>query len=112
MSEEERDASRLFAIDAGYDREALRAQYPEGTRYAIVRGTIRIDVGWGEPPQIAGAINTLIDDIHVPRQFRPVVDSVQRTFVRGRETLSSRYAAEVAFGRRLEPWLISLTRRE
>jgi hypothetical protein len=113
VSEEERDASRLFAIDAGFDREALRAAYPDRTRHAIVRGTIRIDVEWGDgPPLIVGVIDTFIDDIHVPRQFRPVVDSVRPTFVRGRETLNARYAGQVAFGRRLEPWLMSLTRRQ
>ncbi|HJW01876.1 MAG TPA: DUF4824 family protein, partial [Azospira sp.] len=34
--EEEKGSSRLFAIDAGLELAALRAQYPDRSRYAIV----------------------------------------------------------------------------
>ena len=114
LLEEERDASRLFVVDAGLDLDSLRARYPDRSRYAIVRGAVRpqLTVFESDPPRIQGYITELlVEEIHVPRQFRPALDSVRRTFARGRETVTSRYSVTVAFGRRLEPWITAVTRR-
>ena len=41
LLKEEQQNTRLFAIDAGVDAEALRVRYPDRAHYAIARGTIR-----------------------------------------------------------------------
>lgn len=87
--------SRLFAVDAGVEREALRARYPDRARYAIAPGKVRLGY-WGAGGQRAptGYVSGLsVAALNVPLEMRDIVK-------RG-----GRYAVTVAFGRRLEPWL-------
>jgi len=103
VREEEESNSRLFVIDAGRDADALRARYPDGTRYAIVRGRV-------QPPRTSkgqGYVEELsIDRLYVPRPLRelfvPLIDRVGR----GDQSPRPRYTVLVAYGARAEPWLI------
>lgn len=104
LKAEEQRASRLFAIDAGLDPQALRAQYPDRSRYAVVRGRIlplMKDTPQGQ--QLRGYISELgVPVVHVPVQFQaPLRESVAAPAQR-------RYQATLAWGRRFEPWLVEL----
>jgi len=96
--------SRLFAVDAGLDRAALRARYPERTMYAVVRATVG-RLRDTEDVVDGGRIESLsIDEVNVPLALRPAFVTVQPAG-RGGEG-HGRFVATVAFGQRAEPWLV------
>ena len=105
--------TRLFVVDAGLDRTALRNRYTDRSRYAIVRGSVA--------PRVSGPDSALTFDaeitelavpmIHVPHQFHTVFDSVQPIRRPADNPGSSPFSVTIAFGRRLEPWMTSATRR-
>jgi hypothetical protein len=96
---EQRDNSRLFVIDAGIDLQKLRATYPDRTRYAIVHGLIRPNVVFGQDGRIGGAISELhAEHINVPFNYRQVFET------------TAPFEVTVAFGKRLEPWIIEASR--
>lgn len=92
--------SRLFVIDAGLDIDALRAAYPDRNRYAILHGLIRpTTMSVKDKTVIGGNITELhAGNINVPLDKRPVLSG------------SDPYEVAVAFGRRLEPWIIAASR--
>jgi len=110
---EEQENSRLFAIDAGLDLPGLRAQYPDRNRYAIVRAQVRPSFAGGQG-KTAGYIDRIsIDQINVPHEFHTVFafrvrPAIERMQTSGRRT----FEAAVAFGQRLEPWLVGITAGE
>jgi len=107
LEREERNASRLFAIDAGLDAAALRERYPDRTRYAIVRGRIKptVDTSAGGK-RVTGYIEGLeVSWVNVPRRFHPALAERDASFTPGR---TPRYAVTVAFGRRFEPWVLTV----
>lgn len=101
-------ASRLFAVDAGLDMASLRAQYSDRARFLIIRGQSKLyhrSAGKGE----AGGYLTglAIEDIHVPLNQRQVFDDLQgQDGSRRDEFAEPRYEVELAWGRRLEPWIV------
>lgn len=102
---EEQESSRLFAIDAGLSQAALRAKYPDRSRYAIVRGQVR---PWSTDVQgkIVGYIDRLtIAGINVPYELR----SIFERGASGQADAQPPFAASVAFGQRLEPWLLAIS---
>jgi hypothetical protein len=107
LEHEERTASRLFAVDAGTDIQALRAKYPERSRYAIVHGRVQATlIGEGKQARVRGHIEAVsIEDINVPLELRPVFEGLPPDY--GYGTPARRFEALLAHGRRLEPWLAS-----
>jgi hypothetical protein len=106
---EEANASRLFVVNAGLDAAALRLRYPDRAHYAVVRGRIRPE--WtrqNDHWRLAGHIERLsVDSIHVPVAYRPVFQRSGLAYAddaRG----TGRFEAEVAFGKRLEPWITGI----
>lgn len=95
--------SRLFIVDVGLDKEALRTAYPNRSRYAIVHATIgpsrqllRVRDTNTPPPQFTGEVNEVrVSEISLPLEWHE--DSL---YQRG-----SHFEASVSFGQRLEPWL-------
>ncbi|MFZ6049239.1 DUF4824 family protein [Pseudomonas sp. CR3202] len=98
--EEQRD-SRLFAVDVGLDREALRIRYPDRSRYAIVPGSVN---AWVRDGHLTGQISELrITAINVPHAWRRTLDEALE---RGRQNdRPPPFQARVSFGQRLEPWM-------
>ena len=93
-SERER-FSRLFVVDAGREYDSLRARYPDKSRYAIVRGKIRVD-RWSAKTKagLHGYVSELsVSALNVPVELRDVL-----------ARNASGYGATVIFGQRLEPW--------
>ena len=101
LQREETQNSRLFVVDAGLDVAALRAQYPDKTRYLIARGRVHAQWRSNAPqPTLYGRIDRLtISEISVPVELR--------TGLSRRDLLQqpTPFQATVAFGKRLEPWL-------
>ena len=99
-SEEKTERSRLFVVDAGLDRAALRAKYPDRRLYAIVRGRVRGP--WHDAYSSSrsnGSVGDILtDQIHADRSMRAALDAPRAPI-----------EATVAFGRRLEPWIVRLT---
>ena len=102
---EERERSRLFVVDAGLDREALRVKYPDRQRYAIVRGILRpTEAPSGKP---AASIERLsVGQVSVPYALRqPLAALIDAERTRGRPQARAPFEATVAWGHRLEPWM-------
>jgi len=88
----EREASRLFAIDAGLDRDALRQRYPDGSQYLILRGQVR---SMYDDKKFSGYITELNGStLHVSLADHAAIER------------SGKYTVTVAFGKRAEPWII------
>lgn len=92
--------SRLFVIDAGQDLPTLRAAYPDRNRYAIVRGVVRPAVyGVRNESRVGGTIDDLYAErINVPFAFRQAFEGAPV------------YEATIAFGQRLEPWIMTVSK--
>lgn len=113
LADEEIEASRLFIVDAGLDADALRVQYPDRQRYAIVGGRVR--PGWGDPRHREARRGHIehIDagTVNVPNALRAAVPPYigRRGNTVGAKT-DDRFGAEIAFGKRFEPWLRQASR--
>ena len=111
--ERERESnSRLFIVDAATDAAALRERYPDKSRYAIVRGHVEVDVcETKKDPRLCGRIDDLeVPRINVPLELRPTFDGLKWSNRFNRDEPRVPYTTVVAFGRRLEPWLVSAQR--
>ena len=110
LKREQETASRLFAIDAALDSGELRRRYPDRTRYAIVRGRVRVYAGHdtgaaAKPAQLIGYLTEIINDrISVPPEFRKQFDALPRISTSG-EVNASAFEVTLAFGKRFEPWI-------
>ena len=112
LQEEEQTASRLFLVDAGLDVAALRARYPDRSRYVILRGRIKPRLDYVDHEmQVQGVVRSLsIGQVQVPEPYRDLLAPLtsQR---RGVGSHGPRYSVTVAFGRRLEPWVVDASVR-
>lgn len=110
---EEQENSRLFVVDAGLDIGTLRTKYPDRTHYAIIHGQVRPQItmaGNRKDQLFTGIVSSLsITQINVPVKFRKVFEHLSKNDQAGMNTPSARYEAELAFGKRLEPWLTAVT---
>jgi len=116
LNNEQRRNSRLFAIDAGTDRVALRKTYPDGGRYIIVQAQLALDWDYDENENesdkkiwVGRIEGMLIENINIPLKYRAVFDTIeQNDSSYDNDNWSPGYKAKVAFGKRLEPWLIAV----
>jgi len=103
--------TRLFVVDAGLDAAALRASYPDASRYAIVYGKVRPGGDYRKPARVFGYVDSVnIDSIHVPFAFRAVFENAARSAYDNRSDTAA-FEASVAFGKRLEPWIIGAQKK-
>jgi hypothetical protein len=109
-AEEQNEATRLFVVDAGLDRKALRQKYPDVGTHAIVHGTIQvIQMSTSSTHRTAGTVHDIsTNEIHVPASLRAVLGPDNGTLWRSRDTAAP-FEAVVTFGRRLEPWIVRLS---
>ncbi len=123
--------SRLFAIDAGADRAALRERYPDRALHAIVPSEVSIGVRTRHDPETSRIVERwlqgnvhrpLVSELHVTPGYRPLfVPLTETRRVIAPEMLVSpgrpieesaadgapRYAVTVSWGARGEPWIVS-----
>jgi hypothetical protein len=113
LQSEVQNASRLFVVDAGLDRTALRQRYPDRTHYAIVNGNILpYVIRDGTSNKLYGAVTVVsCETINVPLQFRGTVPHDRPANVMAiapaRAENRNPFNLEVAFGSHLEPWIVS-----
>jgi len=109
LKNEETANSRLFAVDAGPDAQALRAKYSDRTRYAIVQGKVRPyhQSGRGKEARWTGYIEVIENArVNVPLEFRKAVESAPRSIpMAGPTNGGPGFEVTVAFGKRFEPWI-------
>lgn len=109
LRDEERTASRLFVVDAGLDAGALRARYPDRRRYVIMRGRVKPRLmSEGDHVRVEGVVEAVSNtEVHLPQPhselFAPLTQQARRNADQG-----PRYTVTVAFGRRLEPWVVDV----
>lgn len=113
LEREEKANSRLFVIDVGRDLATLRAKHPERSRHMIIKGTVRPHfVSRDKRQRLTGYVGALaVASINVPHELRPAIESLP---ARQRHTgedadIAPRYAAHLALGQRLEPWVVALS---
>ena len=109
LKREETSNSRLFAVDAGRNAQALRAKYPDRARYAIVQGKVRAHYqsGRGKEPRWTGYIEDIQNDqVNVPIEVRKAIESAPRTITPATVADGEpAFEVTVAFGKRFEPWI-------
>ncbi|UFH60096.1 DUF4824 family protein [Sulfurovum mangrovi] len=113
----EKYETRLYAVDAGTNPQRLKEKYPDGSTYIITRAEIRLSKDF-QSKEVYGVISGLsIPRVHVPAKFRQVIDSVipytkrAGASFKSHETTSPhppRYQVTIAYGKRHEPWIISI----
>ena len=109
LRREEQEDSRLFVVDAGHDAAALRQQYPDRTRYALVRGrVVPVVVGEAASAKLYGMVTEVFcDSINVARQFRSAIPFGPGDNVMVLPAKRSPFQVSMAFGKRLEPWIVA-----
>jgi hypothetical protein len=110
---EKKETSRLFIVDAGLDRNALRRKYPQANVYAIVRGEIEAatiaTVSSTAESRVVGYVRgPVIEEIQVPRSMRDALGDSNALERNRAERPERPFTATIAFGRRLEPWIVRL----
>lgn len=111
LLQERKTKSRLFAIDAGLDPGILRKKYEDRARFIITKGLVKAEYDYNQKRKtISGYISKLTSEsIHVPLQHRSVLDSVlARNISKMNEFQEPRYEVELAYGGRLEPWVVTV----
>lgn len=105
---EQSTESRLFAIDAGLDPDALRKQYDNRTRYIVAPGIVKAGYRYNDKKnEPYGYIQKLgVEQVHVPLKFKQQVeDAVAK---KGTAPIKTAHTIELAWGRRFEPWIRSV----
>jgi hypothetical protein len=104
-------ASRLFAIDAGLDSAQLREKYGDRTRFIIVKGSVkRKSYRSKKTNEVVGYLSRLsITNIHIPLEYRQIFDTIlAQNKSRSSGSGSPRFEVSLAYGSRLEPWIMSV----
>jgi hypothetical protein len=105
LKREQDESSRLFVVDAGLEVAALRAQYPDRSRYAIVHGQVRpnwaIETDSTAPAGFISGVSA--SSLNVPLEWRHVFNGASALRRDGQTPV--RYRVDVKFGQRLEPWV-------
>lgn len=103
--------SRLFAIDSGLDPKKLREKYNDRTRFIITKGLVKPRYNYeNKKKEVIGYITKLsIESIHVPLNHRQVFNAILvKDKSKQNELRHPRYKVELAYGSRLEPWIVSV----
>lgn len=112
LERERQEKTRLFAIDAALDPQALRARYGDRGRFIIARGRVKPTytyAQWGLAQKVGGTIERLsVEKIHVSRDMRGVFEALPPALDGGEAAKAPRYQVELAYGDRYEPWIVSV----
>jgi hypothetical protein len=103
--------SRLFVIDAGLDQRKLRDTYKDRTRFIITKGVVEPSYTYVNTlKEVSGHITELsVDTLHVPLNQREIFDTLLTQDKSKRDAFRPpRYEVKIAYGSRLEPWIMSV----
>lgn len=107
--------SRLFLVDVGNDPSMLRERYSDSSRFIITPAVVGLRFAQGDLPSVGGRVSeVLVDEIHVPRGQRQVLDAIRADeaesesppWVRGDHP--PRYKVRLHYGQRYEPWVVDV----
>lgn len=117
-------ASHLFSVDVGLDPKALRKRYADRSHYIIVPAQVRMNIEWSpktsgnqDMRRVFGRVQQiLVDQLHVPQTLHRGLQILQGntriqsgyTYYDPKAPARARYEAQVAFGQRLEPWVMGI----
>lgn len=104
------EETRLFAIDVGLDARELREKYGDRTRFIITRGLVKPRYYYNKSKkEVVGYISGLsVASINVPLKHREIFDSILAQDKSKKNGFRSpRFEVKLAYGNRLEPWIIS-----
>ena len=100
--------TRLYAVDAGLDEQALIEKYAGKNNYLLTRGEIGLD--WHEG-QVSGRIRQIyIRRVHVPLPLSEqlITWTNGETYLTHKNNfIPPRYRVRLNIGKRLEPWIES-----
>lgn len=121
IAEAPRRLSRLMPVDAGRDAAALRAMYPDRSRYLILRGVVRlhlIEASARGGPSLHGDLDRVFPVVvNVPRALHAPLDAlgppprpargagVTRDRSAAMLDHAPRYEVRVSAGRTFQPWV-------
>jgi hypothetical protein len=108
LQREQKQMSRLFAIDAGLDPADLRRRYGDRQRYLIAKGQVVPSFSTHKKKRdVAGRIRKLsIERIYLPLKWHRVFDALPpKNDWKTNEIGGPRYQVRLAFGKRFEPWI-------
>ena len=112
LSREKTSASRLFVIDAGLDRDALRKKYANRTKYLLMKGLVKARITnnrAGDEPRLTGYIKSLSNKtVHVPLQHHEVLEATVAEGTHRKQNDPPRFEATINIGQRLDPWLVAV----
>lgn len=105
--------SRLYVVDAGLDVQALIDKYAGNNNYLLARG--EIGLGWNED-DVRGRVSQLyIRQVHVPLPLSEQLVTLANgeAYANNRNSsIPPRYKVRLNIGKRLEPWIESVTKME
>lgn len=111
LKRERVEETRLFAVDGGLDAGKLREQYGDLNRYIITRGLVKPRYyNKKNNKEMAGYIARLsVASVYVPLNFRQTFDSIlAQNKTKKNGPVPPRYEVNLAYGKRLEPWIVSV----
>ncbi|GMR20989.1 MAG: DUF4824 family protein [Gammaproteobacteria bacterium] len=114
LQRELEEASRLFVIDAGLDAHTLRQRYPDTARNIVLRGTVRARVNEQDDDRwvVQGIVQEVaITRVNIPLEYRSVFEPYMIDSAGNRDREPS-YQVALAYGKRLEPWVVGVTSGE
>lgn len=101
-----RSHTRVVAVDAGREPEALRRRYPDRQRYLILRCVVRLVLPSKEPRRARGAVVLpMVQNVYVPLPFSRVFSGLSPT---PRASGTPRYTVTLHSGRNHEPWVTGI----
>ncbi|MDH5473099.1 MAG: DUF4824 family protein [Gammaproteobacteria bacterium] len=102
--------TRLFIIDAGLDKQALIEKYSDKKQYLFISGELK--PYWVDSKLTASVKDLFISRVHVPLPFSDIITRATQgeAFSNyGDEFIAPRYAVLLNLGKRLEPWIESVS---
>ena len=105
--------SRLYVVDAGLDVQALIDKYAGNNNYLLARG--EIGLGWNEDDVSGRIIQLYIRQVHVPLPLSEQLVTLANgeAYASNRNSsIPPRYKVRLNIGKRLEPWIESVTKME
>lgn len=111
LEKEQHTYSRLFAIDAGLDYDALRTQYPDTHRHLITKGQVSLQylVSNDKGVHLGGNLSGLsVEEVNVPPQQADLLLPYEGS-VLDSEARDPRYAVTINYGQRYEPWVEAIS---
>ena len=102
--------TRLYAVDAGFEPQALAEKYADPNKYLFVRGDIGLR--WNDDA-VTGQIRRLyVQQVHVALPYSQQLANLtkgQRFNTYNAEPIPPRYQVRLNIGKRLEPWIASVS---